>query len=177
MSAPKNFSWDTRRGRGRGIAFLRAHLSYAGDDCLLWAMTKDRDGYGLVGFEGGIYKAPTLMCTLAHGERPADHEAAHSCANPTCVNPRHLSWKTRAANQQDRIEHGNSHNGKTRFHKLTVEQVGEILSLKGKLPIVQIAKRFGVSRPTIRDILNGKSWPGGRPQWPGKWGAKLNALK
>lgn len=52
------------------------------------------------------------MCQKAHGDPPSPkHDAAHSCGrgHEGCVNPNHLSWKTKKQNQADRITHGTSH--------------------------------------------------------------------
>ena len=51
--------------------------------------------------------AHRVVCALVHGEPSTpDLEAAHSCDNPPCINPRHLSWLTRAQNIADSYARG-----------------------------------------------------------------------
>src|SRR5258708_32092031 len=94
-----------RRGAGAGIAFIRKHVSYEGDECLLWPLSC-KNGYGMVGYLNKLLHAHRVMCELAHGKPPTrKHIAGHSCAdrNPlfwkSCVNPNHLSWKTNSETQ------------------------------------------------------------------------------
>lgn len=138
-----------QRGRGAAIKFLRAHVSHQGVMCLEWPMSRLPNGYGTLGFERKIHYAHRLMCQLAHGPAPSkDHEAAHSCGNRGCVNPHHLSWKTRAGNQYDRRLHGTMRSGR----KLSKRQWDEIRGLKGKLTQREIAARYGVTFQNISAI-------------------------
>ncbi len=43
-------------------------------------------------------------------------------------------------------------------HRFTESEVLEIASLKGQLSQQQIARRFGVIRETVREILDGSNW-------------------
>lgn len=150
MSVPKT------KGKGLAIAFIRDHVGYTSDDCLIWPFSTNGTGYGRLGFEGNGYYAHRLMCQMAKGEAPSDqHEVAHSCGNGMkgCVNPKHLDWKTRSENQLDRRRHG-THATSTSGPrgKLTSAQKMEILSLKGKMPQRKIAAKFGVHFETISRI-------------------------
>lgn len=151
------------RGQGKGVAWLREHLTYSSDFCLLWPFdSKVRDGYGITSLDGKMYRAHRLMCEWVHGPAPTpEHEAAHSCGNghKGCCNPRHLSWKTRAENQQDRIAMGNVREGPR--YKLTAEQVAEIRALKGIETSYALAERFGVSRTNIVMVQKGETWKDG----------------
>lgn len=148
------------RGKGTGLAWLKARVAYDGDDCLAWPLNRIR-GYGCVSINGTILKAHRVMCEMAHGPAPEGHEAAHSCGNGTggCCNPRHLSWKTPTANQADRKAHGRA--GKLmpgRRYKLTYQQAVEIRSLDGILSQDELAARFGCTRENIGHIVRGKNW-------------------
>jgi DNA-binding transcriptional regulator YiaG len=152
------------KGKGRGIAFLRALIGHSGDACITWPLSRQR-GYAIVGLNGKIFKAHRLMCELAHGAPPSpDYEAAHSCGrgHHGCVNPNHLSWKTRAENQQDRRRH-NTHGilSPTRF-KLTEANIAEIRAKEGIETVTDLAARFGVTRSTIRQIHLRKTWVTGK---------------
>jgi hypothetical protein len=131
----------------------------------MWPFYRDRRrGYGIVSINGHLHKAHRVMCELAHGEAPTvKHEAAHSCGNgwEGCVNPMHLSWKTRKENQADRKVHGTAGQGKKgtyRRYRLTPEKVAQIRSLIGVIPTQEIADQFDVHRSTIRQIETRRIW-------------------
>lgn len=146
------------KGKGNGIAFLRAHLGHQGDGCVIWPMSVVR-GYGMLGYNGGKFKAHRLMCTMVHGEPPEGYEAAHECGNSACVNPKHLTWKTHADNQQDIIRHGrNKLHGCRWTPRLTPAQAAEIRRLKDVKSQDVLAAEFGVRRETIRAIHQGRIW-------------------
>jgi hypothetical protein len=157
ISTPHN------KGKGRGIAFLRNLIGRQDDDCVIWPMCRVR-GYGVLSVNGVLSKASRLLCEMAHGPAPApEYEAAHSCGNGHlgCVNPNHLSWKTRNENQSDRRQHGTSGRRgvkKYRRYKLTADDAMKIRSLLGTESVTNIAARFGVHRSTINQIQAGKTW-------------------
>lgn len=157
--------------RGEVTAWVLAHVNYAGDECLTWPFAHDGRGYGTLQFEEKFYKASRLICILAHGEPPtSEHQAAHSCGNGhlLCVNQNHLSWKTRTENMADSVKHGTARfdRGRPRV-KLTVEQVREIIAMKGVQTQAKLAAKFGVSWRQIGKIQRGVSWRGGKLHQPG----------
>jgi hypothetical protein len=161
----------TRWGNGKAVNWLRDHIAYEGDDCLIWPFSRAR-GYGNFGLRGQQHYAHRYMCEIVNGPPPSlRHQAAHSCGNGHngCVNPKHLSWKTQSDNQLDRRKHG-THNiaewGKRgKVGKLTGEQVIEIRKLKDTKTHAELAKMFGVGRRNIGAILGNRSWT--EPEyWP-----------
>lgn len=95
----------------------------------------------------------TYMCELVHGAPPTpDHEAAHSCGkgHEGCIHPKHLSWATHSENQLDRREHGTNKKKGGPRPIITPEKAAEIRVLyDGKMPIIYIAAKFGISRSTV----------------------------
>lgn len=141
------------RGKGKGIAFLRSLIGHRGNDCVLWPLRTQTDGYGNLGFNGKLLRAHRMMCEMTNGPAPAGHEASHSCGVAACVNPNHLAWKTRAANEADKRRHGTQGGGaasRRKFTHLTAEQVADIRRNKGKLPQHVLAKRYGLKRGGVR---------------------------
>lgn len=135
------------------LAWLMERVAHQGDDCLLWPFSVGSSGYGGVAILKKFHYAHRYMCQLAHGEPPTEkHHARHSCNNPRCVNPRHLSWGTSSDNQFDRKSRG-----RPRF-KLTPEKVAEIRAHKGIELVTVTAARYGVTEVTIRHIQSGKTW-------------------
>lgn len=139
-----------RKGKGAALQWLRDRVSYAGDDCQIWPFNKNENGYGTLGVEGEIHKAHRFMCTLAHGSPPSDtHQAAHACGNRGCVNPRHLSWKTRSENEADKKLHGTVGKPRGSRTKLSAADVAFIRASKGTITCETLAAQFGLSRAGI----------------------------
>lgn len=150
-------------GKGKGVTWLRANAGHQGDDCLIWPFAGDGRGYGHFGLDGKILKAHRFMCELAHGKPPTPgHETAHTCGrgNQGCVNPRHLAWKTRSENQQDRRRHGT--HGKGRWlrvsSKLTPEKVAQIRAIGSAMNKEALGRKFGVTPAQIARILDRRAW-------------------
>lgn len=153
-----------RRGSSPGepLAWIEAQAQYDGDDCLPWPFEVGRYGYGTVKQAGKKRVASRVMCEVAHGRAPAgDYQAAHSCGNghKACMNPRHLSWKSRRDNVADSIQHGTwNHGEKVPQHKLTAEQVLEIRARASTEPASRMAERYGVTRSAIGKVLARQTW-------------------
>jgi hypothetical protein len=159
---PASVEW--RKGKGRGVTFLRSLLDTEQAECVTWPLFRDPNGYGRVGYLGRHLWAHRLACELAHGPQPSSqHEAAHTCGkgHEGCVNPKHLEWKTRAENQADRYVHRRKPTREKRY-LLTEQDVAEIRRLGGAAKTKDLAARFGVSTGNIRLILLGETWKDGK---------------
>lgn len=152
----------TKVGNGEVLTWIRqTALLHDTDNCLPWPFCRNSDGYGYAWFNGGLHPANRVVCELAHGAPPPDHQAAHSCGNGHlgCVNPRHLRWATVRHNHLDKIGHGTMIRGsRHRLSKLTEKDVLEIRSLSGSVSSLKLAKRYGVSPGLIQGIISGKKW-------------------
>ncbi len=134
-------------------------LTHEGNDCLLWPYSKNKNGRGNLWFAGKPQDVHRLVCIAANGE-PSDPrlQAAHSCGNKLCVNPHHLSWKTRLENKADELEHGTRCRGERKpVNKLTEAQVREIRSIQG-VSMAELGRRFRVSLQNIDAIKRRKKW-------------------
>lgn len=143
---------------GSSEKFLREHVSFTSDDCLIWPFRKVASGYGLAVIGGVQKRASRWMCILAHGDPiPASLVAAHSCGNPSCVNPGHLRWATNYENSQDTIRHGRTPYGeRSRKTTLTAQDVADIRSAPPEIEI--LCERYSVSRGCISKIRHGSRW-------------------
>lgn len=161
------------KGNGKAYRWIVEHIDYQGGDCIQWPFCRLPQGPGILGHNGRHWRAARLMCTLAHGEPPTpEHEAAHSCGrgHEACMNPRHLSWKTRSENRLDSRQHGTSaRNRHGASGKLTYAQAEEIRALKGKEVAFSIAKRYGVHFNTVYIIWSGKTFKSDKPVNNPKW--------
>lgn len=148
------------RGKGNGYKFLHGLLGTDNQECVLWPFTRLPKGYGMLGHNGLHWRAHRLMCQMTHGHPPTSkHVAAHSCNNPSCVNPNHLSWKTSTENHLDQRSAGTQHTNKYGpTGALEPAQVKMIQALKGVATQAAIAEQFGVSEETIRRIHIGVTY-------------------
>lgn len=97
---------------------------------------------------------------------PSPFEGAmvnHKDGDKTNNIPENLEWVDRIGNARHAVSIGRGggkalpgeSNGRA---KLTIDQVAEIRSLKGRIGQREIARRFGVARTTIQWIHQGKHW-------------------
>ncbi|MDP2129957.1 MAG: helix-turn-helix transcriptional regulator [Erythrobacter sp.] len=147
------------------IARFRAKVRPAGpEDCWLWQGAIGPNGYGRMQFtrRGQTIYAHRLALLIALQEPLPGTVALHSCDNPLCVNPAHLSWGTQRSNVRQALERGRApHKGRVAGEKngnakLTADVVRSIRSSSGSQ--TELAERFGVSRALIHAIVNRKAW-------------------
>jgi hypothetical protein len=140
--------------------YLGANSEEVGD-CILWVRAKVR-GYGVCyGTKWarihGKSKAHQLAYINAVGPIPPGLCVCHSCDNPTCINPAHLFLGTVGDNNADRDRKGR-HKASFGAAVLTLEQVEEIRSRKGRGTLRTVAADYGVSIATISRIWNNLTW-------------------
>jgi len=128
--------------------------------CWPWLGSRDAEGYGNFSiYEGGPYRAIRVALFLASGKDPSGFIVLHSCDNPPCCNPRHLSPGTDKQNHAFRWK--NTRVTGTRNHKakLSDEQVAEIRKLiEQGTRQTAIAPMFGVSQALISKIARSELW-------------------
>lgn len=148
--------------RGEAIAWLWDHVTHTSDECLTWPYATGSDGAGVVTYDGRQQSAASVMCLLAHGEPPTPlHEAAHNCGkgHEACINPTHLRWATRSENHADKHIHGTALCGERHpWARVTEDEVRFMRAMKGRVPVPEMAKRFGIGKSAIYAILSGKNW-------------------
>lgn len=146
--------------KGAAKSFLRDAIAAKTDDCVFWPFSDNGSGYGLITIGGKRQYVHRLVCEAEHGPGGI-LDAAHSCGNghKGCVNPKHLSWKTRIENMADSLAHGTRIRGERHYAtKLTEADIWNIRSQSERLTHDEIAQRFGVSRATIGRIVARQVW-------------------
>lgn len=126
------------------------------DGCWLWTGGRRDSGYGKYGRQ----PAHRFSWKLHFGDPPDGIVVCHKCDTRLCVRPGHLFLGTRSDNSSDMVSKGRQARGETHSQSvLTQEQVQSIRSRRhaGEL-CKSIAADLGVSRATVGDIANGKSW-------------------
>lgn len=141
------------------IQWIRDHANYSGEDCLPWPFSVGRAGYGKIRENGKDTPASRRMCVEAHGEPPTPkHEAAHSCGNGHlgCMNPRHLGWKTKRENldERQRVRKGVAHFNS----KLNPVDVIGIRFAARSMNYAEVSAEFGISRAHVGKIVRRTIW-------------------
>lgn len=156
----------------RGVALNRARMinpslfdrlmSHADtsspDDCWLWDLSKDKDGYGFFKVDGKNVKAHRAVHSLFRPLEPAP-VVRHLCNNPGCINPLHLRAGTQKENAADRVAHGRGGDLKGESNgraKLTAQQALGIRSSTEAVAL--LASRYCVSKVMISRIRRGLAW-------------------
>lgn len=103
-----------------------------------------KNGYG----NNGGKLAHVQAWEQIHGPVPDGHELDHLCRVRSCVRDDHLEPVTRLVN----IERGQL----AKLTRADAQAIREAVSA-GQLQCV-VAARFGVSRPRVSLIVNGKAW-------------------
>ena len=110
-------------------------------------------GYGYFypgGKTGNMIPAHRIAWELTHGKIPEGLVVRHRCRGK-CVNPNHMELGTYRDNIDDKYRDG------TNAKKLTEENAREILR-RDNDRLVDLAKEFGVSKSSICDIRQGRTW-------------------
>ena len=147
----------TRAAHGEPQFWLQEHIRDETDECIIWPFGKNNGGYGGIKIGNKEYKVTDVVCTIKYGPKPTPkHEAAHGpCNNPSCVNYRHLSWKTHQQNCLDRHRDGTMTSAKLNEDQIiTIKQ----LYYQGGCSQNVIARQFGVSQSQIGRIVRGIRW-------------------
>ena len=136
------------------------------DGCWMWTGTKSAEGYGK--FQAGSKKdqpapigAHRFSYEMAKGPIPDGRVVMHSCDNPSCVNPAHLSVGTHRENALDMIRKGRgNHKGALGEQNaaaiLTEEKVRYIRA--SPLRNLDLARELEVNPVAISRVRRGRTW-------------------
>lgn len=131
----------------------------SGNACWPWGGAPDKDGYGQIwdGPAGKMKRAHKISAEIHHG--PAHGRIVmHSCDNPSCCNPNHLSYGTNADNVADKISKNRHAKGERQGHsKLTEAQVAAIRS-RADEGYRKLCDEFQLAPSTVYRIWHGQAW-------------------
>lgn len=88
--------------------YARGHVS--SDECVTWVGAIRNDGYGQISISGRPVRVHRLVLFLNTGT--IGEHVLHSCDNPVCINPQHMSWGSDSDNARDKVNRGRHHNQK-----------------------------------------------------------------
>jgi hypothetical protein len=146
---------NSKRAEAERISKAEAFTKWvikSDNGCCEWSGARDKDGYGIFSYAGISDRAAKVALELNGRPVPKGLYACHTCDNPPCVRTDHLYPGTPTQNMADAKERGRL-NPRT---KLTPDQVRDIRSATGTHD--EIAAAFGVSRPNVSLIREGKTW-------------------
>jgi hypothetical protein len=137
------------------------------DGCWLWTGgSRSKKGYGQIGGGGKGAKhilAHRLSYEIHKGQIPEGMVVMHSCDNPSCVNPDHLSVGTQSQNILEAFAKGRKvcrppHKFGESHGASKIKELDAIEILKSTEATKIIAAKYGVSKSAIERLRNGKSW-------------------
>lgn len=155
--------------------------------CWNWTGSTNNKGYGAFSYSKVKIGAHRLSLIL-HKSEPENKSlvAMHSCNNPGCVNPAHLSWGTQSENLKQMVESGRQVLGEHLIRNLEAEECPRGHSLEGEnldprdLSIgwrnclachrarsdVNNRRKRGLLRLDFGDVSNAYFYYGKRVNWP-----------
>ena len=141
------------------------------DDCWNWLGYKNKQGYGRTWINDYGFYAHRVIFNLAfpntitlNAPKSTDDFGflLHICDNPSCCNPKHLFVGTHADNMADKVAKGRSPDfsgDKGPRAKLNMTQAREARQLRKEgVSTRELALRFGLSLPSMKTLLAGKSY-------------------
>lgn len=149
------------RGQPLSVRLSARCVKDESSDCILWFGTKNNKGYGRITYEKKQISVHRVSYELANGPIPDGKFVLHSCDNPLCVNPNHLSLGDQKENMRQASDRGRVKVPKCKGIeqgncKLSENDVLKIRESIGT--VVSVAKEFNVSPATISRIRLRKGW-------------------
>lgn len=135
--------------------------------CWNWSKSIGWHGYGKFAMNGKHWRAHRLSYQVFKGvEIKPGNLILHSCDNPRCVNPDHLSEGSHQQNSDDAKSKGRLKilsemrlGSRNRFSKLNESIVSDIkMRLRDGAKGVDLSAEYSISRAVISEIKTGKLW-------------------
>ncbi|ARK86072.1 hypothetical protein BOC42_00460 [Burkholderia pseudomallei] len=154
-------------GHQRDLARFMKYVEI-GETCWLWTGAKLPRGYGRFYFDGKPRYAHRVSVVLHGGAVADDALVMHSCDNPSCVNPDHLSVGTQTENMRDAASKGRTVNSqdwggeKNPKAKLTSSQRAELIAraMTGECNRA-LATNYGITITRVQQIVRQSKRSGG----------------
>lgn len=171
LHRPAGVAWPNRyefsqMSDQQRLDFYLAHLIVTPSGCHEWPGTRRADGYGLLFWEGRLWRAARLLWELEHGPIPEGIFTCHHCDNPPCVRLDHIFLGSTQENTQDSVQKGRSKNpplhiGEScHLAKLTAAKVLEIRRLYPDRTgtRAEFAAEHGTTEGNLKGIISRHSW-------------------
>lgn len=146
------------------------HHTVTESGCWEWQMSRSHNGYGRLTLNGCGRKRDLRACRVAwelanSAIIPEGSVVLHSCDNPPCINPSHLSIGTLKENSEDMVRKGRWRGGSPPGEGAgkAVLKEHQVLDARrlyatGDFSYAQLSELFGISRQNIRLAVIGRTW-------------------
>jgi hypothetical protein len=135
------------------------------ESCWLWTGHRDKDGYGILPYDGKLLRAHRVSWELHNGPIPAGIKVLHSCDTPPCVNPAHLFAGTQRRNIEDMIAKGRGRYSDRHGERNSAAKLSEcdVLTIRaeyaaGGVTHADLAAGYGVCATLIGLIVRRERW-------------------
>ncbi len=127
--------------------------------CWLWTASTDTNGYGQIRNNGRAITVHRFSYELHKGKIPNGNWygtmcVMHTCDIPSCVNPNHLILGTQQDNIKDRDNKGRM---SCKINKKIADKIRKLYK-PYKVSQYKLAKKFGIARGTVEDIIHNRIW-------------------
>jgi hypothetical protein len=161
-------------GHNRDLERFTSKFEKAENGCWIWIAGRKGGGYGTFYLNGKLHGAHRVSLFLFRDiSLNTPLHAMHSCDNPSCVNPEHISYGTRSENMRDaskkgRIKSNNDWRGMLNPKAKLEERhyAGLVDRFNSGKTRKELALEFGVTTVRVGQILikNGIRSPIGRSE-------------
>ncbi len=131
-------------------------------DCYGWRGSVTARGYAQFKRKGATAPIPghVFAYEMTFGPVPTGLVVRHDCDNPPCTRPEHIRTGTNQDNSDDMVRRDRSVRGENVFGaKLTAAAVRTIREKRRNGSTLQsLASEYGVTRPTISNAVERKTW-------------------
>lgn len=135
------------------------------DGCWIWTGQKHPNGYGLIdlktrGARRIVLIASRVIWEWEHGPIPDGMQVCHTCDFPPCVRLDHLFLGTNQDNIDDKMNKGRQMKGEAVHTSILTEDHVIVIRRRHAAGEAQkdLAVEFGVSRPTMSNLIRGVTW-------------------
>jgi hypothetical protein len=144
---------------------LLVHTTMSETGCMEWQRARTSAGYSQIWDGEKVQYAHRIVCKIVHGEPAEKQEVMHSCDNPSCINPDHLTWGSRKDNMVDASQKGrligrNHVKGEAHpsspLSELDIKVIRDLRDAGATL--TRISEAYGVSIAAIHNITTRKTW-------------------
>ena len=141
--------------------------------CWIWKSGHFGTGYGAFSINNKNYGAHVIAFLISGGKLTVEKpHVLHSCNNRGCVNPNHLRAGSAQDNVDDAMRKGNHglaliayprKRAKGMKHGMAILTDAKVRAIRAEyrpyvLSRTELAKKYGVSRSTINQVLSRKHW-------------------
>lgn len=130
------------------------------ESCWEWLAHTDRAGYGRYWEKGRMTRAHRYALNEISPVPFKGAHCLHSCDNPRCCNPSHLSWGTDVDNKYDKVKKGRHIKGETHPNSVYKNEIADsIIRLKMQgYNVREIADTLGLTVGGVMNVYVGRAW-------------------